>query len=411
MSLYTVADGLLGTHVTWEDVLEEMQKALDTTATFGDDKTATNISDMKGFMSKIALVEPKWVGASENEELPEKFVVKISSQLPFIEMTKLMDFSSGDEFWDDAKLKGMGEVTRLLHNREVATYKILMREKHPKIPFTKVYASKPFDDENKLKAYLISEYYPNIHHIGMHESIPAEDLIPVIHAIAAFSAIGMKLSEEETKYARGADFLDIVFGQFMDEKSIERMNVLLKASFPEEYLEKVEEMLKIYKDYYFQPQMIKNFKNTCQFFGYKPVLTHSDLWSSNFLCTRDGEKVTLKAIIDFQTVSITTPAQDVGRLFASCLSTKDRREKADFLLEEYYNTFVNELDGMDVPYTFQQLKDSYQVYFPLMTTMVLPGIAPMLQHSNVTEEYKDSMKQVALDKMIGLLEEIGRAHV
>lgn len=89
-------------------------------------------------MSKIALVEPKWVGASENEELPEKFVVKISSQLPFIEMTKLMDFSSGDEFWDDAKLKGMGEVTRLLHNREVATYKILMREKHPKIPFTKV---------------------------------------------------------------------------------------------------------------------------------------------------------------------------------------------------------------------------------------------------------------------------------
>lgn len=78
-------------------------------------------------------------------------------------------------------------------------------------------------------------------------------------------------------------------------------------------------------------------------------------------------------------------------MFASCLSTKDRREKADFLLEEYYNTFVNELDGMDVPYTFQQLKDSYQVYFPLMTTMVLPGIAPMLQHSNVTEEYKDSV--------------------
>lgn len=51
MSLYTVADGLLGTHVTWEDVLEEMQKALDTTATFGDDKTATNISDMKVFDS------------------------------------------------------------------------------------------------------------------------------------------------------------------------------------------------------------------------------------------------------------------------------------------------------------------------------------------------------------------------
>lgn len=409
MSLYTAADGLLGTHVTWGEVEQEMQKALNTTATFGDDKTVTNISDMKGFMSRIALVEPRWVGASDDEELPEKFIVKISSQLPFIEMTKLMDFNA-EEFWDDEKLKGMGEVTRLLHNREVSTYKILMREQHPNIPFTKIYALKPFDDDNKLKAYIISEYFPNLHHIGMHESIPAEDLLPIIHAMGAFSAIGMKLSEEETKYARGVDFLDIVFRQFMDEKSVKKTEEMMRQAFPDEYSEKVEKMLDINRNYYLSPKMLPNFKKTCEFFGYKPVLTHSDLWSSNFLCTRDGEKVTLKAIIDYQTVSITTPAQDVGRLFASCLSTKDRREKVDFLLEEYYKTFVKELNGIEAPYTLQNLKDSYQVYFPLMSCMVLPGIAPMLEHSNFTEEYRESMKEVAMAKMVGLLEDVISTH-
>ncbi|CAP39909.1 Protein CBG23052 [Caenorhabditis briggsae] len=409
MSLYTAADGLLGTHVTWGEVEEQMQKALDTSAKFGDDKTVTNISDMKGFMSRIALVEPHWVGASDDEELPEKFIVKISSQLPFIEMTKLMDFNA-EEFWDDAKLKGMGDMTRMLHNREVSTYKILMREKHPRIPFTKIYALKPFDDENTLKAYIISEYIPDLHHIGMHESISAEDLLPIVHAIAAFSAFGMKLSEEETKYAQGADFLDIVFGQFMDEKTITKSEDMMRAAFSADYSEKVEKMLKINRDYYLNPKMLSNFKKTCDFFGYKPVLTHSDLWSSNFLCSRDGEKVTLRAIIDYQTVTVTTPAQDVGRLFASCLSTKDRREKVDFLLEEYYKTFVKELDGMEVPYTLQNLKDSYQVYFPLMSSMVLPGIAPLLEHAHVSEEYREAMKEVAMAKMVGLLEDVISTH-
>lgn len=47
MSLYKVADGLLGTNVTWEDVEEEMQKAMKTSAKFGSEKRVTNIGDMK----------------------------------------------------------------------------------------------------------------------------------------------------------------------------------------------------------------------------------------------------------------------------------------------------------------------------------------------------------------------------
>ncbi|PIO54031.1 hypothetical protein TELCIR_24449, partial [Teladorsagia circumcincta] len=45
LNLYTPAGGLYGTHVTWEDVEEDMQRELDTVATFGPNKTAKDIGD------------------------------------------------------------------------------------------------------------------------------------------------------------------------------------------------------------------------------------------------------------------------------------------------------------------------------------------------------------------------------
>lgn len=95
MSLYIPTDyGLLGTHVTWEDVEAALQAALGTTSRFGADKKVTNIAEMKvrnwfsrrlsrsfqGFLSRIALVEPDWVRSnSEEEELPAMLVVKVGA--------------------------------------------------------------------------------------------------------------------------------------------------------------------------------------------------------------------------------------------------------------------------------------------------------------------------------------------
>lgn len=59
-------------------------------------------------------------------------------------------------------------------------------------------------------------------------------------------------------------------------------------------------------------------------------------------------------------------------------------------MEEYYKTFVEELDVISAPFTFEQLKDSYQVYFPLTGFLVLPGIAPMLKYL-VSEDQIDSV--------------------
>uniref|UniRef100_A0A7I4YW44 Protein kinase domain-containing protein n=1 Tax=Haemonchus contortus TaxID=6289 RepID=A0A7I4YW44_HAECO len=85
MNLYTPADGLFGTHVTWSDIEEDMQRELGTTASFGPNKSAKDIGEGNGFMSKILLIEPDW--QHKDKEVPDKFVVKILTQLAMQKLT------------------------------------------------------------------------------------------------------------------------------------------------------------------------------------------------------------------------------------------------------------------------------------------------------------------------------------
>ncbi|KHJ87047.1 hypothetical protein OESDEN_13187 [Oesophagostomum dentatum] len=75
MNLYTPGEGLLGTHVTWEDIEEDMQRELHTSASFGPNKSATNVGEGKGFASRILLIDPDW--QNKDKDLPERFVAKV----------------------------------------------------------------------------------------------------------------------------------------------------------------------------------------------------------------------------------------------------------------------------------------------------------------------------------------------
>lgn len=55
MNLFTPAGGLFATHVTWADVEEDMQRELDTVASFGPNKTAKDIGD--GKVSAVNLIK------------------------------------------------------------------------------------------------------------------------------------------------------------------------------------------------------------------------------------------------------------------------------------------------------------------------------------------------------------------
>ncbi|CAI2354476.1 unnamed protein product [Caenorhabditis sp. 36 PRJEB53466] len=405
MSLYELADGILETHVTWDDVEADIQKTLGTRAKFGENKKATNISDMKGFMSRIALVDADWINVEEGVELPQRFIVKISSQIPIIAMSKIMKFDGEDGFGEE-KLKSLSKLTRECHNREVGAYKLLTKFNHPDIPYTKVYTLKPFDDDQDLKGYIIADYVPDVHPIKMFESIPADDLVSLVRGIATFSALGETVTEEEKNYAGGPEYLDLLFGQFMNEKGLEINFATLRKAFSEEYQEKVETLIRIFWQY---SSSYKRYTKIHELLGFKLVLNHGDLWQSNMIHTLDGNgKLQLKAIIDWQALSRLPAGLDLSRLLLGCLSTEDRRERGVELLKLYHETFTLTL-GKEL-FSFQEVYDSYQLYLPMMSIMVLPGIVTFFESTDLPESEKAEQRKEVMAKAIGLLEDTLKAH-
>ncbi|CAI5442051.1 unnamed protein product [Caenorhabditis angaria] len=168
MSLHELSDGILGTNVSLKDIEEAFGGA-----EFGENVKVSNISEMKGFMSRIALIEPDW---KIDTGLPKKFAVKISSQLAFMEVSKL----TGKADIEEEKLKKLDENLKMFNNREVDVYNLLNDLKFPEIPLIKIYATRKFSESNPLKAFIISEYVENISNVKFYNKVDHKTILPII---------------------------------------------------------------------------------------------------------------------------------------------------------------------------------------------------------------------------------------
>ncbi|CAI5442048.1 unnamed protein product [Caenorhabditis angaria] len=386
MSLHELSDGILGTNVSFKDIEEAFGEA-----EFGENVKVTNISDMKGFMSRIALIEPDW---KIDTGLPKKFAVKISSQLAFMEVSKL----TGKADLEEEKLKKLDENLKMFNNREVDVYNLLNDLKIPEIPLIKIYATRKFSESNTLKAFIISEYVENLSNIKMYETIDCDTILPIIRGAAAFSAIGETIQDKKRlEFAGSVDCFQSIISDFVDENVAENGFKIMRQTFSEKHKNQIKELSNV-TDLYLNKV---NISKIIDIVDHKPVLTHSDLWQANVMIVENK----LHAIIDWQTVCFGSPAQDIGLLLVSCLSTKDRREKLDFLLEEYYNTFLKKIEGHEVPYSFEQLKQNYQLMFPALACMILPWIMQLSEHIQDEDLHKN-----VIEKCVGLMEDVLSTH-
>ncbi|CAO4380462.1 unnamed protein product [Caenorhabditis nigoni] len=405
MSLYEPADGILETHVTWEDVESDLQEKLGTKATFGQNKKAVNISDLKGFMSRIALVEPDWQNVEDGKELPQKFALKISSQLALVALSKLMNFEDGQGFGEE-KLKKMSALTKEFHNREVDVYKILMKFHHPDIPYTKVYSLKSFDDENDLKGYMAIEFISNIHQIEMFRSIPADDLFPLVRGIATCAALSESLSPEETKYMMRQDYLEMLFKEFFNDAELTKKFDGLRKLFGDHHPEKVEKLISAFENY---KAVVPKYTNISKTLGFKLVLNHGDLWQSNVIYSANEEgKLKLEAMIDWQVVCRMPPGLDLSRLMLQCLSETDRRERGTEIIKFYYDTFTS-VYGEEL-FSLHELQESYNLYAPMMAMLLIPDIYSFIDSSKLSEEEKDGARKDVMRKIIAMMEDIIDIH-
>ncbi|ETN81032.1 hypothetical protein NECAME_08785 [Necator americanus] len=84
LKLHTPGNGLFGTHITWKDIEQRIQKELKQKVCFGPKKSAQLIGDGNGFLSRNAVIEGDFQG--ETDGLPSKFIVKMFTAVACREM-------------------------------------------------------------------------------------------------------------------------------------------------------------------------------------------------------------------------------------------------------------------------------------------------------------------------------------
>ncbi|CAB3396940.1 unnamed protein product [Caenorhabditis bovis] len=413
MSLFEISDGIVGTHVTFEEIEKKMQESLGTKAKFGPNRNATAIGDFRGFASKVALIDPDWMDKNEGEDLPKKFVCKISSLLNMKLMREMMHLKEADG-WNDEKFEKMGPLLRDFHNREVFAFSLMMREfknGNKNLAFPKVFGYQTFDETNDLKGYIITELIPDLYPVSMHESIPLKTAESVVKAVASFSAIGTRLSDEELKLVGAVDIVKMLSEEIFDDNGCQSVSANMKEEFPSEYHQQIDDYIETFTKVINTPKCLANLSKAFELLNHKPVLLHGDLWGANILFSKkDQDEVELEALIDYQLINLGSPGLDMARLFAACLSKEDRRENWERLLRIFYDQFVKEIGDCEIPYTFEQLVQSYNLFFPTSSIMVIPGLTQFFKNPRIEKSEKDKWHDATMQKMIALLEDSLEIH-
>ncbi|KAK5975291.1 hypothetical protein GCK32_014517 [Trichostrongylus colubriformis] len=142
MSLFVPADGILKTHLTWEELQKSVFKVFGDHAEFGPNKNVKDIGIGNGVMSRICLISPDW--QTEHKNLPRNFVVKICSQLSLVENKAIMENS---DVFNEEMAKQMEAYVKRNHDVEVRFYELLKKYGVTDIPTPKRCASGPSKKE------------------------------------------------------------------------------------------------------------------------------------------------------------------------------------------------------------------------------------------------------------------------
>ncbi|CAJ0588413.1 unnamed protein product [Cylicocyclus nassatus] len=407
MNLFTPVGGLGGTHVTWEDIEEDLQRELNTVATFGPNKTFKTVGDGRGFLSRVLLIDPDW--QHKDMELPEKFIVKIASQLAMLELTgefaKKGDIE--DSFSKPEFMAALEYQQKKLHNNEVILYEHLKRIPEGKLPMIKIFSTKKFSEHNPVKGYIVMEFVEDLVPLHVFNNVPPHSLRKALRAKAVLEAMSLDFSEEEKN-----EFLTNVyselFGAIFKKEMFADMVKIFQNFASGKMADKATKMGKLLPEIVDLPWADR----LADEMGMERVLCHGDLWSTNMLWKQNGGELDVVALIDYQTAHMGCPAVDLVRLFSACLSGKDRQEHWEELVEEFYGYLKEEVGNKEMPYTLQQIKEAYLRFMPLGIFMIVTGIGPLYDVlcKNPNEEQRQKGLDLVVEKTECLLDDVFFYH-
>ncbi|KHJ97676.1 hypothetical protein OESDEN_02351 [Oesophagostomum dentatum] len=177
LNLHTPGKGLLETHISWDDIEQRIREERNLEVSFGPKKSVHRIGEDKGFMSRIAVIEPDFEG--EVDGLPEKFALKMVCILASVEIAESVKERHGEPMSSEEILEEYDRNTRLLHNREVNVYRVFSRFDNSISKMPLVYFSKGYTDNNDVKGYIGMEFVENAEFRHVYHNIKPEELSSV----------------------------------------------------------------------------------------------------------------------------------------------------------------------------------------------------------------------------------------
>ncbi|VDO53620.1 unnamed protein product [Haemonchus placei] len=397
MSLFTPADGILKTHLTWDELQNGVFKAFGADAKFGPNKDVKDIGAGNG-----CLISPDW--KSELKNVPQIFIVKICSQLSMVENQAIME---NKDFINEDLIKQFENYVKQNHNVEVCLYELLKKYDVTDIPTPKIYFTQAFSEENPLNGYIIMEYVGDGTLYHLSDNISPEHMSQVMKALAKLQATGMKFTDDEKAHFQNHPYI-VLFSKMLNEQGSNGFMTMLRQFGGERMKDKIDRLESVL------PEVldIKLIQEMPKSLGMEPVLCHGDLWATNLIWKNGASELELKAVIDFQNAHFGCPSVDFARIFCACMGSKDRKDNWESLLEKFYTYLEKELGAHNMPYTLDMLKKAYRLFFPLGAFLMLPMFGPTLHtiNSNTDVEYKTKALMVMFEKAEGLLEDIYDFH-
>uniref|UniRef100_A0A8R1U553 CHK kinase-like domain-containing protein n=1 Tax=Pristionchus pacificus TaxID=54126 RepID=A0A8R1U553_PRIPA len=406
MNLQTAAEGILETHVTWEEVEKNLQEALNTTARLGKNKSVVHVGEGNGFLSRIGLVTCDWEGTNNNEKLPKQFALKMASCMA----AKKMEEVTPEQMRLDAEvMKQMWEFMEIFikdaHNAEVKAYNFL-RKFEDSVAVPHCYFTVPFSEENKLAGSIALDYLDNTRISHVYQTLSVAQVKQIAHELGKMQALSILNEVEKEEWLGERDVYTAFWKNFTPEVFTQMFGPL--KDMDASTAESVDAVIELTPTYFGSNLAITLHKQ----YGVRPVLVNGDLWSANVLVDKETEQI--RALIDWQLVHHGTGVEDLLRIAFSGMSSVDRRGHMDELLETLYDSMEETLQGAPAPYTREQMRDLYELVLPhagfFFAPVAIPLFMSTLSDTNLTEEEKERRKTIVLDKVRGICEDIVIFH-
>ncbi|GMR30604.1 hypothetical protein PMAYCL1PPCAC_00799, partial [Pristionchus mayeri] len=364
---------------SFDELEKRLRKSLKTTARFGPRKNLLRIGKHGGFMSMCCMLRPDWRDCSKEERarLPGKILFKFSysDHLEAVAMQFI-----GCRLNEEVR----NEALRKTNNCEGLFYSLLSSSTADSLPVPGPLCFKPIRDDRDV-GFVMMDYVKGTSS-ECHEPNSLAEVEQIISSIARLQVISVRERLDQVKNFNWNPWRTI--GTCVLTKKVSRKVITEIPGFYGSEFEPLTSKLLANLDEYYDPEApMRELKEI------KPVLVHGDIWQSNIIWSygRDRPRQ-LKAIIDWQSVHVGSPAADIVFLLVSVLDGEERRTHWRSLLGLLYQSIEREMAPTKPSFSFDDLLASYNRLFPILGLIALMRFSVLFKCSLAPASPEDRIK-------------------